>query len=103
MLPNRFSLTSYAEDRLKKDKSITGIAINIAARELFFRSIERGIKFSSLTTIAWGKMELDKATWLGDCRIITELLLTSMYPKHDSAELATLFAMHIDAQLSENI
>lgn len=47
MLPNRLTLTRHAEERLKREKQRSGKLPNILSRELFFRSIEYGIKIES--------------------------------------------------------
>lgn len=103
MLPYRFTLTTKAEEKLKREKQRTGIPPNLAARELFFLSIEKGKKFGDIESernkIKFGKMALEKTVWLGDCQTVTEVILEQLYPHQCSETHSKLWALHVESEL----
>ncbi|MFG6176122.1 DndE family protein [Halomonas sp. THAF12] len=100
MLPNRFSITQKAEERLKREKAVTGLSTNIASRLLFWRSIERGEELEVTQNIEPGKMHLEKTVWLGESQTATETILLNKYPDRTPDEHAILFALHVESGLS---
>lgn len=100
MLPNRMQLSSETEEQLKKLKAYTGITPNIAARIAFFRSIESGFCYVSDEKKLDGALILDKATWLGDTALLTEMLLKSKYKSFDPKQAAKAWAAHVHDGIS---
>ncbi|EAA5206275.1 DNA sulfur modification protein DndE [Salmonella enterica subsp. enterica serovar Westhampton] len=100
MLPNRIQLSSQVEDQLKRLKSFTGINPNISARIAFFRSVESGYRFDGEDYKADGKMNMDKAVWLGDTIVATELILKMLYPSFDAKKLMLAWAAHVNDGIS---
>lgn len=96
MLPNRLQLNSRVEEQLKRLKSTTGIAPNISSRIAFFRSVESGYRFDGSDYKTDGKMSMDKAVWLGDTGVATELILKMLYPEFDTKKIVQAWAAHVD-------
>lgn len=99
MLPNRFALTQKTEEKLKREKLRTGVSPNILARELFFRSIEKGLILDPPKEITYGKMMLEKTVWLGELESITEAILLNYYGNIDKNEAAKFWALHVQSVL----
>lgn len=99
MLPNRFALAQQTEEKLKREKLRHGISPNVLARELFFRSIEKGITVDPFKEMTPGKMMLDKTVWLGDLEKITEAIIINRYGNVDKSVAAKIWALHIQAAL----
>jgi len=96
MLPNTMWLNKAVEDELKKQKNITGITPNVAARIAFFKSIEAGFIYDKSQQVQLnGTLKLDKVTWLGMTQLATELLLKQRYPGFTDKELWIAWAAHI--------
>jgi DNA sulfur modification protein DndE len=89
-------LTSQTEEQLKRLKGFTGITPNIAARLAFFRSIESGFRYKLDERKLDGSLVLDKATWLGETTLITELLLCMNYPELSQRHLTKAWAAHVE-------
>lgn len=100
MLPNRLQINSRVEDQLRRLKNTTGIAPNISARIAFFRSVESGYRFDGENYKTDGKMSMDKATWLGDTSMATELVLKMLYPQLEGRTLMQAWAAHIEDGIS---
>ncbi|EBA4497953.1 DNA sulfur modification protein DndE [Salmonella enterica subsp. enterica serovar Truro] len=100
MLPNRLQINSRVEDQLRRLKNTTGIAPNISARIAFFRSVESGYRFDGEDYKTDGKMSMDKATWLGDTSMATELVLKMLYPQLEGRNLMQAWAAHIEDGIS---
>lgn len=96
MLPNRLQLNSRVEEQLKRLKINTGLAPNISSRIAFFRSVERGYRFEGGDYKTDGKMNMDKATWLGDTSVAIELTLKMLYPQLEGKFLMQAWAAHIE-------
>lgn len=96
MLPNRLQVNSRVEDQLRRLKSVTGIAPNLSARIAFFRSVENGYRFDDMSYKADGKQNMDKAVWLGDTIVATELILKMRYPHLDGRNLMLAWAAHVE-------
>lgn len=96
MLPNRLQLNSRVEEQLKRLKIYTGLAPNISSRIAFFRSVESGYRFDGEDYKTDGKMSMDKATWLGDTSVATELVLKMLYPQLEGRVLMQVWAAHIE-------
>lgn len=96
MLPNRFCLTRNTEEKLKREKVRTGVSPNFLARELFFKSIEKGPITSSDQEFDSGQMILEKSIWLGELEIITELALKNAYGNIGKTEAAKKWALHVE-------
>ena len=96
MLPNTMWLNKAVEDELRKQKEITGITPNVAARIAFFKSIEAGFIYDKSQQVQLnGTLKLDKVTWLGMTQLATELLLKQRYPDFTDKELWTAWASHV--------
>jgi len=101
MLPNRMQLNRTVEEQLKKLKANTGITPNVSARIAFFRSIESDYTYQpNIEYKLDGSLTLDKFTWLGKTRLVTELLLKKKYPKLDGKELQVAWASHVEYGIS---
>ncbi|EBP0009267.1 DNA sulfur modification protein DndE [Salmonella enterica] len=96
MLPNRLQLNSRVEEQLKRLKIQTGLAPNISSRIAFFRSVESGYRFDGEDYKTDGKMNMDKAVWLGDCGIAIELVLKMFYPDSGSKKMMQAWAKHVE-------
>ncbi|EAY5892099.1 DNA sulfur modification protein DndE [Salmonella enterica] len=96
MLPNRLQINSRVEDQLRRLKNATGIAPNISARIAFFRSVESGYRFYEEDYKTDGKMSMDKAVWLGDTCVATELVLKMIYPEFDGKKMMQAWASHVE-------
>ncbi len=97
MLPNRLQLNARVEEQLKRLKIATGVSPNISARIAFFRSVESGFRLDYKGGYRTdGKMIMDKATWLGDTSIATELVLRMFYQNLDGKELMQAWAAHVE-------
>ncbi|HAE0856672.1 TPA_asm: DNA sulfur modification protein DndE [Salmonella enterica subsp. enterica serovar Ohio] len=96
MLPNRLQVNSRVEEQLKRLKSYTGLAPNISSRIAFFRSVESGYRFYGGDYKTDGKMNMDKATWLGDTGVAVELVLKMLYPQLEGRVLMQAWAAHIE-------
>ncbi|WP_145031425.1 DNA sulfur modification protein DndE [Pantoea ananatis] len=96
MLPNRLQLNCRVEDQLKRLKIQTGLAPNISSRIAFFRSVEKGYRFNGDDYKNDGKMSMDKATWLGDTGVATELVLKMLYPNFGGKQLMQAWAAHVE-------
>ncbi|EEN7281762.1 DNA sulfur modification protein DndE [Salmonella enterica subsp. salamae] len=96
MLPNRLQLNSRVEEQLKRLKSYTDLAPNISSRIAFFRSVESGYRFDGGDYKTDGKMNMDKATWLGDTGVAVELVLKMLYPQLEGRVLMQAWAAHIE-------
>ncbi|EKT1924504.1 DNA sulfur modification protein DndE [Salmonella enterica] len=96
MLPNRIQLSSQVEEQLKRLKTFTGINPNISARIAFFKSVESGYRFDGDDYKTDGKMNMDKAVWLGDTTVATELILKMLYPSFDAKKLMQAWAAHVN-------
>lgn len=103
MLPNTMWLNKAVEDELKKQKEITGITPNVAARIAFFKSIEAGFIYDKSQQVQLnGTLKLDKVTWLGMTQLATELLLKQRYPDFTDKELWLAWANHVGTGLNLN-
>ncbi|WMN88252.1 DNA sulfur modification protein DndE [Vibrio parahaemolyticus] len=100
MLPNRMNLTRTTEEQLKKLKGYTGITPNVSARIAFFRSIESDFRYRGQEAKLDGSLVLDKYTWLGETRDVTELVLKMYYPDLDSKEYQQAWAAHVEDGIS---
>ncbi|ABV14575.1 TPA: DNA sulfur modification protein DndE [Citrobacter koseri] len=96
MLPNRLQLNIRVEDQLKRLKASTGVNPNISARIAFFRSVESGYRFDGNDYKTDGNMSMDKAVWLGDTGVATELILKMLYPNFDGKKMMQAWAAHVD-------
>lgn len=96
MLPNRMNLTRSTEEQLKKLKGYTGITPNVSARIAFFRSIESDFRYQGQEAKLDGSLVLDKYTWLGETREVTELMLKMYYPDLDTKEYQQAWAAHVE-------
>ncbi|MBB3185499.1 DNA sulfur modification protein DndE [Halomonas fontilapidosi] len=99
MLPNRFALTQQTEEKLKREKLRTGVSPNILARELFFRSIEKGLVSEPNNEITFGKMVLEKTVWLGELEKITEEMLKHYYGQLEKNRAARIWALHVQSAI----
>nr|CDQ34591.1 DNA sulfur modification protein DndE [Virgibacillus halodenitrificans] len=95
MLPNRFSLLRQTEEKLKREKQRTGVSPNILARELFFKSVERGKINDTDQDFKAGQMALEKSVWLGDLENITEQIIKNLYGEIEKEEAAKKWALHV--------
>jgi DNA sulfur modification protein DndE len=95
MLPNRFSLTRQTEEKLKREKQRTGVSPNILARELFFKSVERGPIYEREQEFKAGQMALEKSVWLGELESVTERTIKSLYGDIGKDEAAKKWALHV--------
>jgi len=97
MLPNKMRISERATNSLRRLKSNTGLTANIGARLAFFTSFERGFRFNpGSSTIEHTGRELDKHTWLGECSMVTELLLKGAYPNFTKSQQHDAWAAHVD-------
>jgi len=97
MLPNTMWLNKAVEDELKKQKEITGITPNVAARIAFFKSIEAGFIYDKSQQVQLnGTLKQDKVTWLGMTQLATELLLKQRYAEFTEKELLIAWAKHVE-------
>ncbi len=100
MLPHTLWLPKAVEDELKRQKEVTGITPNIAARSAFFNSIEAGFVYDKRDPIKLnGSLKLDKVTWLGKTQLATELLLQQLYPNHTEKEFFIAWAAHVSYKI----
>jgi DNA sulfur modification protein DndE len=101
MLPNIMWLNKAVEDELKKQKELTGITPNVAARIAFFKSIEAGFVYDKSQQVQLnGTLKLDKVTWLGMTQLATELLLKQKYPEYTDKNLQVVWAAYVAAGIS---
>lgn len=97
MLPNRMQLSRTVEEQLKKLKAYTGVTPNVSARIAFFRSIESDFRYKPEADYNTnGNLTLDKITWLGRTKEVTELLLKHNYPELEGKQLQQAWAAHVE-------
>lgn len=101
MLPQTMWLNKAVEEQLQTLKGKTGVTPNVAARIAFFRSIESGFVFNKEKDYKLsGSLKLDKFTWLGKTKMVTELLLKQRYPEYSDKELQIAWAAHVEDGVS---
>jgi DNA sulfur modification protein DndE len=97
MLPNKLRISESTTNTLRRLQNNTGLTVNIGARLAFFSSIESGFRFNpDIEIVEHTGRELDVFTWLGEHRMVVELLLAEQYPSLSKQQLHDAWTSHVD-------